>query len=154
MKNTIPNENNLKLFLKDIKKEDKLELIHTYGEDFENIFIKTILEDIKDSDIYFLTHNFKPVAIGGAVKLKENPDVAQVWLLCTNNIQNHKLYLYKYIKSKIELFKKKYSILFNYIYKSNFSALLWLKKYGFKSIDLENEDFKFFYFSKGGHFDI
>ena len=149
-----PDINNLRKFLKDIRYEDGQELLYTYGVDFENVFIDTVLNKIPDSDIYFLSHNSNPLAIGGACLSDESKKSAQVWLLCSKHADKHKIYIYKHIKNRIEFFKTKYDFLYNYIYKSNYKALIWLKKCGFKDVDLDCSDFKFFYYSKGGYFDI
>ena len=54
-----------------------------------------------------------------------------------------------------EDFKKNHDILFNVIYKSNYDALKWLAKCGFKVLDLNNKNYKLFYFTKGGiNFDL
>jgi len=137
------NKKNLKAFLDDLRKEDKKEL---------EIFFKTnTLEDFfslcfkNKKTTYFLENkNNIPVALGGVVS-KENKGL--IWLLCTNEAKYHKKELYGIIKTKISDFKKEYPYLYNYIYKTNFKALLWLKKLGFKYKKV-NENFKYFYFER------
>ena len=59
-----------------------------------------------------------------------------------------------YVKNKLECFKDDYDFLFNFIYKSNFEFLKWLKKADFEIVD-NNENLKLFYFSKGDiNFDL
>lgn len=147
------NEKNLLLFLKNIRQEDKKELEYFFKENLEQNFIKICL---KNPETYFVADkNLQPIAIGGVKEIKNNNHTfGQVWLLCTNEYKKNKISLYKYIKSKIDNFKTRFDFLFNYIYKTNFDALLWLKKCGFVSCDC-SEQFKLFYYTKGVHnFDL
>lgn len=149
------NRKNLSEFLKNIRKEDEVELKSVLGEDYKNKFIEITLN--KDYETYFLADkNANPVAIGGVAPFFEfDRKSGQVWLLCANDVKKHKIFLFKYIKNKVENFKKKFNILFNFIYKTNFDALLWLSLLGFEFVDLKNNDFKFFYYKKEGEdFDI
>ena len=144
------NKKNLFEFLDDIRECDKEELIFFLGKDYKNQFIKSVL--YYKAYTYFLSDGISPVAIGG---ICPNKKIGVVWLLCTNKLEQNKKYIYSYVKDKINLFKKNYKILYNYIYKSNFCAINWLKKNGFTFVDLENRnDLKLFYFSKGENFDI
>jgi len=143
------NRKNLIDFLDDIRECDKEELIFFLGKKYKNQFIKTVLSNKQYT--YFLAENANPIAIGGICPDKNK---GIVWLLCTNKAKQNKKFLYSYIKNKITLFKKEYDFLYNYIYRSNFAAIKWLKKNGFNFIDLKNtNDIKFFYFSKGENFD-
>lgn len=149
------NRKKLSEFLKNIRKEDKIELEVLYGKSYKKKFIEVCLNNKLET--YFLADsNFRPIAIGGVASFFEKDiKFGQVWLLCSDRAFKHKICLFKYIKNKIENFKTKFHILFNYIYKSNFDALLWLSLLDFESIDLENKNFKFFYYKKEGvKFDI
>ncbi|MBQ8476418.1 hypothetical protein IJ531_05075 [bacterium] len=140
------NKNNLEQFLDNIRDEDKKELIYFLGKDYRNIFIKTVLDNIDTT--YFLALNNIPAAIGGILKDKLG---AQVWLLCSKKYDRK--FLLKYIKEKINLFKNENNFLYNCIYRVNFKALKWLKRFNFKVIPLGN-NIKFFYYKKGGSLDI
>ncbi len=143
MKKMNINKDNLKLLYDNLRKSDKKEL-DFYIKNKED-FIELCLKNKKNA--YFLADdNNNPIAIGGAKKI--NDSTAQLWLLCTKYAHKNRFYLMKYIFSKIEKFKKEYSILFNYIYLENFDALIWLKKYGFKILDTNDKKFKLFYFKK------
>lgn len=145
------NEENLKKFTKDIRKEDKEELAFHFGEKFEKKFIK-IAKNTKNT--YFVADkNKNPLAIGGFEKFK-NSNTFQVWLLCTDKLKNNKKELFKYIKTRLKPYKEKSFVLFNYIYKSNFKSLDFIKNLGFEVVDLKNENFKLFYYMKGKNFDI
>lgn len=147
------NKENLKKFIDDISPEDKEELKYFYKKDFKKKFIKIALEN-KNNCSYFLADNNKtPVAVGGVCKINnEKQKTGQIWLLVTNKAKKHRFFLYKYIKRKIVLFKTQYDFLFNYIFKSNFKALIWLKKCGFKARESSDINYKLFYFDKGEKF--
>jgi len=138
----------LDLFVDNLRSEDKEELVQFYPTSLEE-FSKTCFED--NQKIYFvLSDKIKPLALGGAYLIKNKKyKTAQVWLLSSNEIKESKIELFKYVLARLEEFKNEYEILFNYIYKTNFSALKWLKKAGFKVVDLKNADYKLFYYFKG-----
>lgn len=152
MKEIEINKENLNTFINDIRKTDKEELIYSYKENYKNEFINACIRQKRH--IYFVSDKYEnPVAIGGIKTVKKGYGL--IWLLCTNKLKENKKDLYKYVKNKVSLFKKEYSIIFNYIYKSNFASLNFLKSLGFKIIDLPDENFKMFYFIKGGNnFDL
>ena len=140
---------NLKKLLKCLRAEDKEELKQTFGKNFREKFTKISLQA---NEKYFLSdEDDNPLAIGGvepypAGKFK----IGQVWLISSIYFTDNKLKLAKFIKNKIEDFKKRNDILFNIIHKSNFTALKWLKRCGFKVMNLKNKDYKLFYYTKGG----
>lgn len=148
------NKKYLKLFLKNLRYQDKKEL--------ENSNINNFLEFYKIcksplSEIYFLVNeNNFPLALGGVYDVsKYDLKIGQIWLLSTSEIYRNKLIFLKYIKNKIEFFKSKYDILFNYIYESNFNFLKLLKANDFKVLHTNKFDYKLFYFCKGDiNFDL
>lgn len=143
------NKENLIKFIDDLKPSDKEELEYFYKEDCCEKFIKIVLENDNKHTYFLADENYNPVALGGALRVDSKRNIGQVWLLSTNKINKHKVFLYSYIKKKIAFFKEEYNILFNYIYKSNFSALKWLKKCGFGVKVLDDKNYKLFYFNKG-----
>ena len=146
------NEKNLKKFLQNIRIEDKEELMFYFGENFRKKFIK-IAKTTKNT--YFVADkNKNPVAIGGFEEFKKNKNIFQAWLLCTNKLKNNKKELFKYIKTKLKFYRENSFVLFNYIYKSNFKSLAFIENLGFEILDLKNDDFKAFYYTKGKSFDI
>lgn len=144
-------EKNLINFLNNIREADLLELKALFKDKYKEEFLKICLNN--NSLIYFPTLDGKnPLMIGGVVLRKDASELkfGQVWLLCTNLVEKNKISAFRYIKERIEEFKIEFDVLFNYIYKSNFRALLWLNLLGFSSLDLKNPDYKFFYFKKEG----
>ena len=135
------NKNNLNLFLENIRDKDKEELIYFFGKNYKKYFINFLLKNNKET--YFLSYKSIPCAIGGAYKDKKG---AQVWLLCAKEYD--KKFLYKYIKEKFNKIKQKYNILYNFIYKSNFSSLNLLLKLGFQIIETNKPELKLFYLKK------
>lgn len=133
-------------FLADLRDEDKLELDEFLKTNSFDDFLKDCFN--KNNLLYFLTTDKnEPLALGGAYKIEKN--VAKVWLLVTNKYFKHKIALFKYVKNKISKFKNEFDILYNFIFKSNFSSLVWLKKCGFSVLNLNISDYKLFYFNKG-----
>lgn len=149
------NKENLIKFLKNIRYKDKIELEIFLGKKYREEFIKTTLKN-KNTTWMLQDKNNNPIAIGGVVfHCFDGLKGGQIWLLCSNDVNKHKHYLFKYIKNKLDIFKNEFDILFNYIYKSNFKILLWLKVLGFCQEYLKNNDFRFFYYKKEGvDFDI
>ncbi len=148
MKEIEINEKNLSLFVDNLRLEDKKELYYFYRKNYKKKFIQIAL---CTKNTYFLADkNNNPAAIGGVVTLRRGREkLGQVWLLCAKNAYQNKIFLYKYIKNKIEIFKKNYDVLFNSIYKSNFEALTWLRRCGFEVLNLADKNFKVFYYNKG-----
>ena len=143
MKNIEFNKENLGELFDTLRQSDKKEL---------NFYIKNKKEFIKICQLsqkgaYFLADDKnRPLAVGGAKEIDNS--TAQLWLLSSKYFYKNRFYLMKYIYSKIEFFKQKYSKLYNYIYFENFDALIWLKKCGFKILDTKDKRFKLFYFNK------
>ena len=97
-------------------------------------------------------NNLIAIAMGDFFEIFPSDDsIACVWLLTTKYIYANKHLFYKHF---IDLFNKKckkYNIMFNFIYKSNYQAKKWLQKLGFKfdnpypkGIEVK-EGFEFFY---------
>lgn len=146
MKEAFLNKKSLLNLLNNLRIQDKLEM--------DEVFKKSSLDDFfqvcfdKKNITYFLTTDEdEPLALGGAYCIDDN--IARVWLLITNEADNYKLSLYKYIKNKIVDFKVKFAFLYNFIFESNFSSLSWLQKCGFAVMDLKCDDYKLFYFNRG-----
>lgn len=148
------NKKYLKLFLKNLRYQDKKEL--------ENSEINSFLEFYKIckcplSQIYFLVDEADfPLALGGVYDVsKFDLKIGQIWLLSTPEIYKNRFAFLKYIKNKMDFFKNNYDILFNYIYESNFNFLKLLKANGFKALDTNKFEYKLFYFCKGDiNFDL
>ena len=155
MKQAEVNRENLIKLIENLRKEDKKELKYEFGNNFKDKFIKITLNS---GEKYFFADEFKnPLAIGGVEKTTvDNLKIGQVWLISSKYFSFRNLELIKFIKSKIEDYQNDYDILFNKIYKSNYNALKWLTKCGFKVLDISlNNDYKLFYFTKGGiNFDL
>jgi len=90
--------------------------------------------------------------MGGFYELfDEKLKIACVWLLTTKYVSQNKMTLMKELKNQISFADKKYDLMYNFIYKSNFEAKNWLKKLGFsfdnpKPEGLKiKENFEFFY---------
>ena len=147
-----PTKNLLRKFLFDLRIEDKKELREANYKNVLDEFYH-IYFDKKHKTYFLLTDKFEPLAIGGAYVVENK--VAKVWLLVTNKIKKYKVTVFKYIKLKLDEFKKEFDVLYNFIFESNFASLEWLKNFGFKYVDLETAKYKLFYYIKGDKcFDI
>lgn len=147
-------QENIAEFFKYLRDSDLKEVEFFLGRKSVDEFIKACFSSTKT---YLLKTTFdEPLVLGGLKEFKQgNKTIGQVWLLSTIFLYKKKKSVYKYILSKIFEFQNEYTFLFNYIYKTNYSALNWLKQCGFECIDLERNDLKFFYFNKGeSNFDL
>ncbi len=148
--------NEIEFILSNLRREDKEELENLFGNDW---YQKT-LSSLKDEKFLILYGQGNatgrvPVAMGGFYKVEDkSADIACVWLLSSRFISQNKTALMRVLKNQLYLNAHKYDILYNFIYKSNYGAKLWLKKLGFnfdnpnpKNIKLK-KDFEFFYKTK------
>ena len=62
-----------------------------------------------------------------------------VWLMGSNNMTSHKSGFYKVSKKYLRLFRKEFSLLFNYVDDRNKQTAKWLEKLGFSFIQQEPE---------------
>lgn len=137
--------NDILYILNRLREEDKSELIELFG----NKWKRKTLKRLKNTDVIILKNsNSLPFAMGGIEGINS---VACVWLLTTDEVYNNKYRLAKVIKKELLSASEKFEIFYNFIYKSNFSAKIWLKKAGFKfdnpkprGIDIP-KNFEFFY---------
>ncbi len=135
------SKNNLEIFISNLRKQDREELLYFLGKNYKTKLINTILENKKNT--YLLSYKSLPSCIGGIYYDKLG---AQLWLLCAENYD--KKYLLSYVKEKILKFQNENIFLYNYIYKSNFKFLNFLKKLNFEVSDLKNPNIKLFYYKR------
>ena len=142
-----------KFILNNLRDEDLRELKDIRGKNW----FKSALKNLEGTEVIVMfapneQNNMIPIAMGGFEPYFENGNkLAIVWLLSTKFIKYHKFLFWKELKTYFNQEKSKYSILFNFIYKSNFQAKSWLKLLGFsfdnpkpQGIDIP-ENFEFFY---------
>ena len=120
--------------LNNLRDEDKIELYALFGSKW----YQQTIDNLKNkSFLVFYGKDFEnnsvPIAIGGFHSINKGyPKIACVWLLTTIYIYKNKLSFFKMLKSQFKKNNKKYQIMYNFIYKSNYMAKSWLKKFGFK----------------------
>ncbi len=142
-----------KFILNNIREEDKEELTALFGQNW----YKETLAVLKNNDFFVLYgfdeyENEIPVAMGGYYDFNEpEMQIACVLIISSSFVYRNKLLFLTTIKSKLQEISGKYKIMYNYIYKKNYSAKRWLKKLGFKfdnprpdGLEIK-EDFEFFY---------
>lgn len=149
----IKNKSDIVFILDNLRDEDKEELYALFGDKWKEITLSD-LENHEVLCLYLLNGKNEeiPIAMGGFFEqFTQNTSIACVWLLSTVFLKGNKTLFIKDIKRELEKASKKYSIMYNYIYKSNFEAKKWLKIFGFKfdkpyPKNLEIKDgFEFFY---------
>ena len=148
------SDENIRNIYHNLRDEDLKEVEYFIGKNNIDDFIRLCKASTKTHLLKSLSGDF--LAIGGLNEVQQNDNViGQIWLLCTQHAYKNKKELYKYIIKKIDCYKSEYNFLFNYIFETNFSALYWLKRSGFKCLDLNNKKMKFFYYKKGDmNFDL
>lgn len=119
--------------LDNIRDEDEEELRALFGDKW---YEKTC-QTLQTADFYILygkdfQNQNVPVAMGGVRAVCENSEAAYVWLLTTKYIYKNRVALCKGLKNFFRKYETKYRIMCNFIYKSNYTAKSWLKKFGFK----------------------
>ena len=141
------NITHLNFILDNLRKEDLEEVIAVYGNDWKDKVIHSTI----NTTFLTLTKNNIPIAVGGFVPHPENNKIACVWLLCSKFALNNKFLLLKELKTQLNLISSEFDILYNFIYKSNFKSISWIKKLGFKFDNPHPDgismsaDFNFFY---------
>ncbi len=147
------NISDIQYILGNLRKEDEQELMAQLGQDWKEKIL-----------VYFSGKLFKvlygfnyvgdkvPIAMGGFAELStEDPTIACVWLLSTNFVSRNKKLFFKELKKQLLEAETKYTVLYNYIYKSNYTAKSWLINFGFKFDKPKpkclpvKKDFEFFY---------
>ncbi len=153
MLKTVSDNSEILYILNNLRYEDEQELVHSSGKDWKN---KTLLnlQNKKILVLYGKDSNNRqvPVAMGGVFGIKSDDiPIACVWLLSTRYVYKNKIILMKTLWQQVEQASKKYGIMYNFIYKSNFEAKRWLQKLGFNFDNPKpnglnvKEDFEFFY---------
>ena len=131
------NEKDINFILKRLRKEDAHECLIQRGKHDR----KDIIKDTMTSNQYVVVACEKttntPVLMGGATCVSDG--VAVVWLLTTPKVVKHQICLLRELKKEIEKFDEKYWLTFNTIYKENRIAKKWLKKYGYRFPNDEEE---------------
>lgn len=142
------NLKDINFILDNLRQEDYQEIVAVWGENWRETFIKNTI----NTDFVILVKNNTPIAMGGFTCIDKNyPEIACVWLICSKYVKNNKKLLFSVIKNLLKNKSSKFKIMYNHIYKSNFSAKKWLKRLGFKfdnphpdKLD-RGENFEFFY---------
>ncbi len=127
-----------------LRKDDELEMICEFGEDY---FTPLIDECLTPEVKIMLGKDGFPIGLFGVREISKGLGIAEVCLLVTDDF---KFYLKDFLiqgKAQIEKWRKKYYRLENLVYKHNTKALRWLKIFGFS---LEEYDEKRMYFSLQG----
>lgn len=146
------NEKDVLYILDHLRNDDLEEVKAIHGENWKEKVFNDIMKTEFDILMGINADNDIPVCMGGAWHLEKDEDgVAVVWMLCTDDIVNHKICLLRELKKEFKKYDEQYWFLYNFIYKKNFFAKNWLKWIGFK-FDMTHpstlnlpDDFELFY---------
>lgn len=127
------NDADVLYILEHLRNEDREEVQAIHGENWKEIVFNDIMKTDFDVLMGVTKNGDVPVCMGGAWHIEGNPDnVGVVWMLCTDEIINHKLCLLRELKKEFKKYDKKFWYLYNFIYTKNEFAKKWLKWIGFK----------------------
>lgn len=146
------NEKDVLYILNHLRAEDLEEVKAVHGE----LWKEKVFNDIMKTDFDVLMGINKdgdiPVCMGGAWHIERDPKgIGVVWMLCTDDIVNHKICLLRELKKEFKKYDKSFWYLYNFIYSKNEFSKQWLKWIGFKFDNLKPagmnipEGFEFFY---------
>lgn len=126
------NEKDVMYILEHLRADDLEEVKATYGENWKELTLKSIMDTDFDVLMGISENGDIPVCMGGAWHLdKDEQGVGVVWMLCTDEIVNHKISLLKELKKEFQDYDKKFWFLYNFIFYKNEFAKTWLKWLGF-----------------------
>lgn len=129
----VKNEKDVLYILEHLRADDLEEVKAIHGENWkEKVFSDIMKTDFdvlmgisKDGDI--------PVCMGGAWQIdKDDKGIGVVWMLCTDEVVNHKICLLRELKKEFKKYDKTFWFLYNMIYYKNEFAKNWLKWIGFE----------------------
>ena len=143
------NKEDILYILNHLRKEDEYECRRLMGDEYK----EKILDSIYCESKYFLLGCKKsddtPVCMGGCSETNEK-GVCVVWLLSTNEIVNYRHCVLRHIKKEMKKYKNEYWLIYNFIFKKNHLAKMWLYKLGFAFMELRNipAGFELFYWKR------
>jgi len=76
-----------------------------------------------------------PVALSGIYPVPSSPNVGQIWMCATDQLEKHQIEFLKYSKNFIAEVSAKYDLVYNYVDARNAVHLKWLKWCGFTFIN-------------------
>lgn len=123
------NEEDVRYVLENLRSEDMKEVLHSHGENYVEKLLNDIMKT-NDVNLGVRKKDGLPVCVGGCTDTEEK-GVGVVWLLCTPEIVNHQKTLIRHLIANFKKYEKKYWLTFNFIYKENYLAKNWLKKFGY-----------------------
>jgi len=146
------NEKDVLYILEHLRADDLEEVKAVHGDNWKENVFNDIMKTEFDVLLGASTEGDVPVCMGGAWHLdKDAEGIGVVWMLCTDEIVNHKICLLRELKKEFKKYDEKFWFLYNFIYKKNFFAKNWLKWMGFSFQHPHPEcmnipqDFEFFY---------
>lgn len=124
----------LEFIIENIRDEDFQEMQALWGISWKKEMMNSLMNT---NCIFSMAQNKSgkiiPIAVGGFQKVfPSNPKIACVWLISSAFVKENKKEFFKDISFILEKASTEYSIFYNFIYKSNYEAKNWLKKFGFK----------------------
>ena len=127
------NEKDVLYILDNLRAEDLEECKAVHGDNWKEKTFNQIMKTDFDVLMGINPDGDVPVCMGGAWHIgNDAEDVGVVWMLCTDDIVNHKICLLRELKKEFKKYDEKFWFLYNFIYSKNVFAKNWLKWMGFK----------------------
>ena len=109
-------------------------------------------KELKDSvelsnESWALLHNDIVLCIWGLRHTSFFSTKSRIWLLCSDQVEYHKRFMWKEIKKVISSWKSSHKCLFNWMDKSNTMPKRWLTKLGFTFNPPDKKGFQYFYWT-------
>jgi len=127
------NEKDVLYILDHLSENDLEEVKAFHGENWREEVFNDIMKTEFDILLGATKEGDIPVCMGGAWQLEKDEDgVGVAWMLCTDEVKNHKICLLRELKKEFKEYDKKFWLLYNFIYHKNNFARSWLKWIGFE----------------------
>ena len=127
------NEKDVRYILDNLRADDLEEVKAVHGENWKEAVFESIMKTDFDVLMGINKDGDVPVCMGGAWHIaRDQKGVGVVWMLCTDDVVNHKHCLLRELKKEFRKYDQKFWYLYNFIYCKNEFAKKWLMWIGFK----------------------
>ena len=125
--------------LENLRQEDKKEMVIEFGNHWKEIIFCRAVQ----SEIYGIVDEKEKIL--GFFGIKGiNEKYAQVCLLSTDDLSKQGFIFLKKAKRIVAEWNKRYSTLYNFVYKENKQAIKWLRWLGFTLSEIDNDRMYFY----------
>lgn len=129
VKFTIPDLITLRMFIPQVREEDKMEVRGMWGD---NITLGVGASAVCSDECFMAwAEGRKPLALCGVAVDPLDPNVGHPWLLCTPHIKSHRIELLRHAKDSVRVWRKKFKTLLGYVHEDNHEAIRFIEALGF-----------------------